>query len=290
MSSLEPATLSISLETFSERGGLRAPHKDGWGAAFYSGRDARRLRETGAASGSSGIRFLREQQYRSRLVLAHVRQATKGAVSLENTQPFARELGGRMHVFAHNGDLVGLEEATAPELGRFRAIGDTDSEHAFCILLARMEPLWASGETPSLEARLDVVIGFAALLRPFGPANFLYSDSEYLYAHGHERTQESSGLIEPPGLFSLCRTCPSKGEGRNPRPIEGLTLGLTEARQRVTLVASVPLTAEAWEPVATGEVLAIQGGRIVARTGAAQPASGPSGRVSQPVASLSHAR
>jgi len=166
MSSLEPATLSISLEAFSERGGLSAPHKDGWGAAFYSGRDARRLRETGAASRSSGIRFLREQEYRSNLVLAHVRQATKGAVSLENTQPFARELGGRMHVFAHNGDLIGLEDATAADLGRFRPIGDTDSEHAFCLLLARLEPLWAARDTPSLESRLAAVTAFAALLRP----------------------------------------------------------------------------------------------------------------------------
>lgn len=271
MSSLEPATLSISLEAFSERGGLRAPHKDGWGAAFYSGRDARRLRETGAASRSSGMQFLREQEYRSNLVLAHVRQATKGAVSLENTQPFARELGGRMHVFAHNGDLIGLEEATAADLGRFRPVGDTDSEHAFCLLLARLEPLWAGQDAPSLESRLAAVTTFAALIRPFGPANFLYADSEYLYVHGHERTQEASGQIEPPGLYTLCRTCPSKREGRTPRPIEGLKLGLSEARQRVTLVASVPLTREAWEPVAGGEVLVVGGGRIVARTGAASP-------------------
>ncbi|TVP84554.1 MAG: class II glutamine amidotransferase [Thioalkalivibrio sp.] len=271
MSSLEPATLSISLEAFSERGGLSAPHKDGWGAAFYSGRDARRLRETGAASGSSGIRFLNEQQYRSHFVLAHVRQATMGAVSLENTQPFARELGGRMHVFAHNGDLIGLEKATAADLGRFRPIGDTDSEHAFCLLLARLEPLWAGPEVPSLESRLAVLTAFAALLRPFGPANFLYGDSEYLYVHGHERTQETTGRIEPPGLYTLCRTCPSRREGRTPKPIEGLTLGLNDGRQRVTLVASVPLTRESWEPVECGEVLAIKGGQIVARTGAAAP-------------------
>ncbi len=265
MSSLEPATLSISLEAFSEHGGLSAPHKDGWGAAFYSGRDARRLRDPGAASGSPGIRFLSEQQYRSNLVLAHVRQATRGSVSLENTQPFARELGGRMHVFAHNGDLIGLEDAAGARLGRFLPIGDTDSEHAFCALLARLEPLWAGDEPPTLERRLDEIKQFAALLRRFGPANFLYADSEYLYVHGHERTQEASGKIEPPGLYSLCRTCPSRREGRTPKPIEGLKLGLTEAHQRVTLVASVPLTTEDWQPVVAGEVLALKGGAIVAR-------------------------
>jgi predicted glutamine amidotransferase len=268
MSSLEPATLSIALETFSERGGLRAPHKDGWGAAFYAGRDVRRLRDTGAASQSGGIRFLREQEFRSRIVLAHVRQATRGAISLANTQPFARELGGRMHVFAHNGDLLGLEEKTAGEMGHFRPLGETDSEHAFCVLLARMAPLWEGPDPPPLDARMDVVSAFATLLRGFGTANFLYSDSEYLFVHGHERTQETSGKIEPPGLFTLCRTCPSKRDERRPRPIEGLKLGLDAGHQRVTLIASVPLTTEAWEPVGTGEVLALAEGRILARTGA----------------------
>jgi predicted glutamine amidotransferase len=30
-----PSTVSLSLEEFSRHGGLRGPHKDGWGLAWY---------------------------------------------------------------------------------------------------------------------------------------------------------------------------------------------------------------------------------------------------------------
>ncbi|MES9904747.1 MAG: class II glutamine amidotransferase [Sedimenticola sp.] len=34
MSSLEPASVSFSMEEFSRHGGLSGPHRDGWGIAF----------------------------------------------------------------------------------------------------------------------------------------------------------------------------------------------------------------------------------------------------------------
>ena len=77
------------------------------------------------------------------LALSHIRRATRGPVSLANTQPFARELGGRTHVFAHNGDLPGIEKISALPLERDHPVGQTDSEYAFCALLAHMESLWA---------------------------------------------------------------------------------------------------------------------------------------------------
>jgi predicted glutamine amidotransferase len=43
---------------------------------------------------------------------------------LRNTQPFARELGGRTHFFAHNGMLPGIEDDGRFETRRFRRIGD----------------------------------------------------------------------------------------------------------------------------------------------------------------------
>ncbi len=43
----------------------------------------------------------------TRLLISHIRHATRGALSLANTQPFGREFGGRTHLFAHNGRLEG---------------------------------------------------------------------------------------------------------------------------------------------------------------------------------------
>ena len=65
---------------------------------------------------------------------------------MKNCQPFARELGGRMHVFAHNGDLD-AGRLGAPR-GSFRPVGDTDSERAFCVLLERLTAIWLRGGTP----------------------------------------------------------------------------------------------------------------------------------------------
>jgi glutamine amidotransferase len=45
---------------------------------------------------------------------------------LRNTQPFARELGGPVHLFAHNGMLPGVEGDKRFPIRRFLRIGDTD--------------------------------------------------------------------------------------------------------------------------------------------------------------------
>ncbi|MBR7298836.1 class II glutamine amidotransferase, partial [Klebsiella pneumoniae] len=50
-------------------------------------------------------------------VIAHIRQANRGEVALENTHPFTRELWGRNWTYAHNGQLNGYKSL---ETGNFR--------------------------------------------------------------------------------------------------------------------------------------------------------------------------
>lgn len=257
MASRYPATLTSSLERFARRGGEAGPHADGWGVTFYDGYDVRRLREPEPAARSPWVPFVRSQQRPTRLALAHIRKATVGDCMLANTQPFVRELGGRMHVFTHNGDLDAIDRRWRGDLDRHLPIGTTDSEIAFCALMDRLAPLWIAGlrdghTAPSVAARQSAVEAFARDLRAFGPANFLYADGELLFAHGHERRQHDDE-IAPPGLVSLTRTCnPNDGK-----------LVRTEACppggcQEVTLISSVPLTDEAWRPLAAGEVMTLQ--------------------------------
>jgi len=68
-------------------------------------------------------------------VVSHIRQANRGAVALENTHPFTRELWGRNWTFAHNGQLKGYRRL---KTGHFRPVGETDSEYAFCWLLYQL--------------------------------------------------------------------------------------------------------------------------------------------------------
>ena len=128
-------------------------------------------------------------------------------MSLANTQPFMRELRGCSHVFAHNGDLAGIQVSEVLMLGTHRPVGQTDSEHALCALLERLSPLWKMSSPPTVEARLSLLAAFAADLRELGPANFLYADGDALFAHGHRRMQRISRRVEPPGLWIRQRHC-----------------------------------------------------------------------------------
>lgn len=258
MSAQLPTTVHLSLDELARHGDASG-HRDGWGIAFAQEGDALVVREPGAASGSACLAFLQHQEIRSPLVIAHIRRATQGQLLLRNTQPFTRELGGAVHLFAHNGMLPGIEKDARFPTRRFRRVGDTDSEHAFCALLDRIAPAWNDG-LPSLEARLAAVVAFADELRDLGPANFLYSDGDAIFAHGHRRKNEGGALL-PPGLHVLCRSCAASSDGV---PLTGISIG-PEAEQRVTLLASVPLSSEAWEPLGEGEVVVVRGGRLVVR-------------------------
>ncbi|HEY6034665.1 MAG TPA: class II glutamine amidotransferase [Kofleriaceae bacterium] len=243
MSARHPTSIQTSLGELARHGGGTGPHRDGWGVAYMREGDAFVVREPDAAHGSEVLGFLQERDPRSDLVIGHIRRATQGERLLRNTQPFQRELGGRVHLFAHNGMLPGIERDERFRARWTRPVGDTDSEHAFTALIDRMRPLWERG-LPTLQQRLDEVVAYAAELRTLGPANFLYSDGELLFAHGHRRRSDA-GAIEPPGLHVLCRRC------------------IEDNAQEVALVASVPLTKEAWRPLEEGEVVVLRAGRAI---------------------------
>ncbi len=260
MSCALPTQLNFSLHALASHSGPASGTRDGWGVAFYQGRDVAHFREPVAASDSALVPLLESKGPATTLAISHIRRATLGAISLANTQPFARELGGCMHVFAHNGHLPGIEHAPGMHSEHHRPVGDTDSEWAFCALLERMQGLWSHANTrPSLDERLRVVQAFAAELRLLGPANFLYADAEVLFAHGHRRIQGASGRIEPPGLFYLTQHCHSPDQC-----LHGEGVSVAPGFQTLTVVASVPLSDAHWTPLAEGEVIAITGGEVLA--------------------------
>lgn len=265
-SSAHPARLTFSLRALADRGGADGRLHDGWGVAFYQGRDVALFREPAPARESPLVRFLESHGPATRLAVSHLRRATRGGVSLANTQPFARELGGRAHVFAHNGNLPGIDDVAgvgdtdgSPAVACFRPVGQTDSERAFCLLMERMRRLWSRDDWPALEARMSIVVRFAEDLSALGPANFMYSDGDLLFAHGHRRLQPGIGRAGPPGLWSLACEC---GGSDGTRGLDGVDF--EDRAQRVLLIASVPLGDAAWQPLAEGEVLAIRDGQVVA--------------------------
>jgi len=95
------------------------------------------------------------REERSTVYVAHVRHASTGTLSLENTHPFA--LDGR--VFAHNGHVGGLD-ALDEHLGadgRALVHGDTDSERVFALITTETETPGAS--VPRLTEPVHVPAG-----------------------------------------------------------------------------------------------------------------------------------
>lgn len=259
MSARRPANIRLSLSELATHGGVVGPHRDGCGVAFYDETDVRCFREVGPVEGSKLLAMLERHDYLSHTTLVHLRKAIQGGRALKNTQPFLREFGGRMHSFTHNGMLSGIE--AAEPLSRFLPVGDTDSEHAFCVLMGAMAELWRGRAIPALELRLQVFTTFAQRVRALGPANFIYSDGDALFVHADQRTQDD-GLVAPPGLYMLNRRCSEHGQLPTMAPIK---LRQQASDQAVTLFASVPLTEEGWSPLQRGEVVVARQGVVGVR-------------------------
>lgn len=260
VSSSQEARLTFSLRRLAARGTAADLAHDGWGVAFYRGTDVALFREPSAAAESALVRFLENHGPSTHLVISHIRHATWGAVQLSNTQPFMRELSGNAHVFAHNGFLTDIDCCSKLALGADKPMGQTDSELAFCALLARMRPLWGADRLPTLAARMALLSVFAADLRALGAANFLYADADSLFVHSHLRANRLDGPLEAPGLWTLRRHhTPDRAE-----PVHTAGVAAEHGQTSAVLVASVPLTAEAWQPMYAGELMALRNGQVVA--------------------------
>lgn len=252
------STVKVSFKEFARHGGATAPNDDGWGCAYFYDNDCLLVKEPEPASDSEVVKFIQKNQMESQTLIAHVRRATRGNNQFRNTHPFIRELGGKRHCFAHNGTLAELDPAVQT-LGRFKPIGQTDSEYAFCLLLSLLEDIWQE-TTPTLEQRFEVVEQFAQNVKELGPINFLYSDSDYLYVHSHKRVHDGDSVAKPPGLHTLYRSSCAPSEQIDGG---GVCIATPDAYQKMYLVASVPLTDEDWKPMGEGELRVIKDGELL---------------------------
>jgi glutamine amidotransferase len=168
-------------------------HPHGWGVGWYE--DGSPVVRRGLLPAHADESFVHAAQAaRSAVVLAHVRDASVGPISTENTHPFhhARWL------FAHNGTVARykrsarVREAILAEIDpdlRAALRGETDSERCFLVFLSRLrarttldgasvpEVLRALGETTEVVRRI-------ADPRAEKPStlNFLVSDGRVLAA------------------------------------------------------------------------------------------------------------
>jgi len=213
-------------------------HKDGFGIAFFEGRGVRLFIDPESARASPVAEMVKRYPIRSRHVIAHIRKATVGPVELANCHPFVRELWGRYWVFAHNGDLKGFRP---PLRGRFRPVGETDSEHAFCWLMQELDKAHAS--VPSVAEMGHTLRELLPVPAAHGSFNLLLSNGQALWAHASTH------------LHWLVRQHPFSAASLADEDLSVDFAALTTPADRVAVVATQPLTAdEAWTAMAPGEI------------------------------------
>lgn len=229
VNSAQPVDATGAFGALAPRGGHTDEHADGFGAAFSQGRFWRIFLDHQPSCSSPLAQWLQSHPIPSSNIIAHIRKATRGGVSMENVHPFSRELWGRQLVFAHNGTL---DHFAPPLNGSVSPIGDTDSELAFCWILQTLRERF--DRLPCEESIFEAVAELAEKARAFGRFNFLLGFDDSLIAHCSDRLQwaMSSGGAKTPSC----------------------------------LIATVPLDPELeWTPLEPGEMILFRKGAVISR-------------------------
>lgn len=173
-----PTDIVFSFEGFRRRAGLTDCHSDGFGIAFFEGRGVRIFRDNRPASLSPIADCVKQYKIKSLNVIAHIRKATQGAVSIENTHPFIREIWGENWVFAHNGNLKDLPNMSESFC---QPIGSTDSEAAFCYMVEFLKSRFK--KKPTEMQIFQAIQEVSKELAAHGTFNFILSNGEWMIAH-----------------------------------------------------------------------------------------------------------
>ena len=146
-------------------------HDSGWGMAVYERTDGGepllvRFPEAAYVDGE----FVSATSMRGRIFNVHVRRATMGDLSRENTHPFSLS----SYTLGHNGTILQYPRLLEP--GVRAPVGDTDSEYLFNLLMSDYD---RSAPAASLRRALTKTVERSA----FSGVNVLFSDGERLYAY-----------------------------------------------------------------------------------------------------------
>jgi predicted glutamine amidotransferase len=202
-------------------------------------------------------------------MMAHIRYATQGAVSLENVHPFSRVWKGVQICFCHNGDCPKFSQGL-PLLGNtepsdiiYHPVGDTDSEAVFCAILNAL-----AAEFPHSLPTLPVLHEFLAELCREIVANdastifnFLLGCGEYtLFAFSWPGQRCGSQVWN--GLHYIVREPPFTTAKLLDVDYTINFEEVTTSIDRVAVITTKPLTEEpGWTEFKKGELLMFDKGK-----------------------------
>ncbi|MBU6459878.1 MAG: class II glutamine amidotransferase [Proteobacteria bacterium] len=241
-----PTDICFSFDGFSKRGGETGDHRDGFGIAFFEDKGVKLFLDSKPTIDSPIAEYIKTHPIHSLNVIAHIRKATQGKITLENCHPFIRQMWKKNWIFAHNGNL---EHLVPTSNGYYSAIGDTDSETAFCDMLNRLYGEFGNQEPP-IEILARKIRNISHEISTFGSFNYLLSNGEFLFCHCSTK------------LTYIVRQAPFSNAHLIDEDITVDFSLVTTSQDRVAVIATEPLTDnEIWTDIHPGELLIFNQGQ-----------------------------
>ena len=283
MNCATPTDFNFSFRGFKCRGGNTDIHAHGWGLAIYEGRGVRAFHDPLPCAESPLANMISSYPIKTLNMMAHIRYATQGAVSLENVHPFQREMWGILWTFAHNGEVPKFtwrknpqeqEEqsgcgttAEMPKLGIckeaiYHPVGDTDSEAVFCAMLNALRAEFKT--LPTLPVLYEAIQRLSCeIVRGHEKStifNFLLGCGQYtLFAFSWPGSREGSAVWN--GLHYLVRYPPFKTAKLSDVDYAVDFNQTNDENDRVAIIATKPLTTnENWKEFKRGQLLMFDNG------------------------------
>jgi len=239
MSANVPTDICFSFSGLMQRGGNTGPHKDGWGITFYEGKGCRSFKDPLPSAESAIARLVTEYPIKSGAVICHIRQANSGAVCLENTHPFIRQIWGKHWTYAHNGQLKDFKNQLPIKF--HIPVGTTDSEHAFCWIMDQIH-LQFGCNTPDDIRLFSFIAGLSEKINKLGVSNLIITNGECVFAYCSNN------------LHWITRRAPFGKASLIDAEMEVDFQQETTANDVVTVIATKPLTDdENWQKMSAGE-------------------------------------
>ncbi|NPD90362.1 MAG: hypothetical protein HGN29_16740 [Asgard group archaeon] len=222
---------------------------DGWGYAFFREGKWQLFKQSLDMEKILRIdtRTLTPHEITGKTFISHIRFASQGGISYENTHPFDRELFDKTWVFAHHGHLRTYRNIIESQ-EYFKPSGDTDSESAFCSI---MDELRLLGRQDSNKMIAQTVEKTALELSKQGGLNFILSDGETTYTFYSGYKSLYYHTLQPPFKSDL--------EGGDDQL--RFKIKLIDKTAPITLIASMPIMKYVhWKEFEPGKIVVFKNG------------------------------
>lgn len=247
-----PSSPSIDINLSENTAGS---HSLGWGLGWYPGNQASSMVIKDPAARSTQVftdSLTDWSNFRSHIFFCKIRGAESGYNQSE-TQPFTRSFAGADWLFMHNGDLdkTELTKVYTGDSRLLEPVGTTDSELAFCNLLARMEK---NGSRSLSEVDPVEILSWFQRFDKFGSADMYLTDGQTVCCF--QGTQS-------PRPLHYCRLIPPNNQPSVRSPAVNITLDNSHDTFRTALiVTSAQFSTGHWTPMEPGQMIMSNRGAI----------------------------